>query len=1200
MKRYISIIYIVVCCSASLKTAAQTRTFVQEDVVKVSGVTTGNDVFLLGATGRSTSRTYLDGLGRPIQQVAVGASPLQKDIVQPIAYNNLGQTTKSYLPYASSTKTGFYRTSAISEQATFYTFTGNKHATDTKPYSAQLFDESPLQHLLQAGNVGDGYQPGEHYKTMVNRTNLSSETVRHWNADGSAGTSYAAGTLNVTIATDEEGNETIVYADNSGKTLLKKQYLNEGGVTYVETYYVYDDAGQVVFAIPPKAVKVMQDAGNYALSQTAVDKLIFKYVYDGEGKMIEKTVPGAGTIYMVYDPLDRLVLAQDANMRANNKWNYIKYDSRNVAISQGIYTDVTYTTRSAMQSYVSGLSYSSNYFEERNSSSGTGYYTNVSFPTSNIEPLAYSYFSDYDLDGNGSADFSFATQSLTGEATPAEYIDGMPTMVRKRSVGSGLADIWLTTVMFYDAKGRLLQTQANNHLNSSVASSSTIVTDFTGKTRTLKTIQVTPSNTTTVSVKYHYDHEGRLLQVSEKYNSADSIRIAAYEYNELGQMVDKKLHSTNSGSSYLQSVDYRYNIRGQLVSINNSTLGYGGDDNDDANDVFGMELLYGDADAGVGNTAYYNGALAAVKWKTNSALSGANTNQRSYRFTYDKLMRLKDANYADRSGGGSWGAVGNFDEKDITYDVNGNILTLKRKAVLSGSAVNVDDLSYSYDGNRLDNVSDGSGGSYALFGFKNLTGSGTAYGYDDNGNMTSDAKKGLTLSYNELNRTKRITITTATNRYIDYTYDSGGNLLRKQAYDNSSLVKTTDYISGFTYEDGTLAYFSMSEGRVRNASGTLTNEYLIKDQQGNVRVSFEDNMGTAIVRQENSFYPYGLTMPGSALPSADNKKLYNGGSEWQNDFADLPDLQQTFYRNYDPALGRFVAVDPVSESAESMTTYQYALNNPGMLNDPMGDQVAAIQEQMEQAQAVNFLGGSRRLEGNYNSSVDDMMAENDHRSKIEQLCEAFGIGGGGVEASYDSTYEDGEDGWLQNLLNFFGFGIKSPKSVEEASEQAERRSALMERNAKLDENMKTAEELPVAGGLLKMSKGMSGSFSEKGDPMNVVYGGGQIIFDIFGGGIIKNGVSFASKSLLGHIFQKAAGHVKPTTIESMIRYMKLFDNVASDVKNINPNVLSNYQRANISQGFQGYSYTFRNGQQVWVQTFKGKLFDAGVNKIPIK
>jgi len=80
-------------------------------------------------------------------------------------------------------------------------------------------------------------------------------------------------------------------------------------------------------------------------------------------------------------------------------------------------------------------------------------------------------------------------------------------------------------------------------------------------------------------------------------------------------------------------------------------------------------------------------------------------------------------------------------------------------------------------------------------------------------------------------------------------------------------------------------------------------------------------------------------MPNSpvATPGTPNKQLYNGGSEWQNDYGNLPDYYQTFYRNFDAALGRFNGVDPKAESAESMTGYQYAGNNPVMMNYLMRD-----------------------------------------------------------------------------------------------------------------------------------------------------------------------------------------------------------------------------------------------------------------------
>jgi RHS repeat-associated protein len=129
------------------------------------------------------------------------------------------------------------------------------------------------------------------------------------------------------------------------------------------------------------------------------------------------------------------------------------------------------------------------------------------------------------------------------------------------------------------------------------------------------------------------------------------------------------------------------------------------------------------------------------------------------------------------------------------------------------------------------------------------------------------------------------------------------------------------------------------EGRLNNTGTGLNPEYFITDGQGNTRFSFQEKITTASyqARQENSYYPFGLIMPNSTVAGTANKQLYNGGSEWQNDYGDLPDLDQTFYRNYDPALGRFVGIDPMAEATESLSPYHYAGNNPVMFNDPMGD-----------------------------------------------------------------------------------------------------------------------------------------------------------------------------------------------------------------------------------------------------------------------
>lgn len=959
-------IILVNCCL--MKSYAQNKGFVQQEVIKVSGILNDSQIYTLSPDQKQTTRTFFDGLGRPIQGISIKASPSQKDIIQTTSYDNLGRQTVNYLPYAGGDGLGSFNSNAATSQLNFYGTgtTGDKIADDTKPYSAQKIEDSPLQRLLQAGSPGVGFQPiaGDKYKSVINRTNTASDAViRTWKPDGTSAATYANNSLSVVETVDEQGFKNIQFADALGRTVLKRQYINEtieGKLeTYLDTYYVYDETGGVKYTIPPKAVVLMRDAANWNITVTGVDKLLFKYVYDALGRLVEKTLPGAGPAFIIYDPLNRPVLIQDGNLRNANKWNYFKYDAKGRVISQGIYVDATRIGRSAMQNYVTGLStaYSTTFYEDRTATvTNNGYYTNVVFPTTGITPLLYNYYDDYDFnyDAAHAADYICrkTTAFKNGEPEPTEttYTRGFLTGTWRKTVGSGVS-AWLISVIFYDKNGRAIQTLTNNQLNQSTTlnDSKTVAYDFVGKIKQVKTVKNVTSTTTTVYTVLGYDHAGRTKSV-DQYNNADAtpLRIADYDYNELGALVDKKLNKI--GSNYLQSVDYRYNIRGQLTSINNSTLVADNNvTNDESNDVFGMEFFYDKKESSLTNsTAYYNGLVSSVKWR---ALSPNNNKERSYWFTYDNIGRIKAANYQDRAVGGSWGQGGTgtggaFDENSITYDHQGNIKTLKRNTILvtsPGVIKAVDDLNYSYDGNQLINVTDGAGADYTSFGFKNTTASTNPYLYNANsGNLESDPKKGITLAYNDLNKTDKVTVNAT--KYITYTYDVAGILIRKQTYDNSVLQKTTDYVDGFVYENNALMYFPMAEGRVRNNSGTLKYEYIIADNMGNARVSFEDNgSGTAIVSQENSYYPFGLTMPGNyTVNNPANNKLYNGGSEWQNDFGGLPEYYNTFYRNYDPALGRFISVDPKADATDDLSSYHYAGNNPILFNDPLGDRYQRV------------------------------------------------------------------------------------------------------------------------------------------------------------------------------------------------------------------------------------------------------------------
>jgi len=72
---------------------------------------------------------------------------------------------------------------------------------------------------------------------------------------------------------------------------------------------------------------------------------------------------------------------------------------------------------------------------------------------------------------------------------------------------------------------------------------------------------------------------------------------------------------------------------------------------------------------------------------------------------------------------------------------------------------------------------------------------------------------------------------------------------------------------------------------------------------------------------------------------AENRYRYNGGSELQNkEFSDGSGLEtyDANFRMYDPQLGRFMQIDPLSDVNENYSPYAFANNNPILFNDPLG------------------------------------------------------------------------------------------------------------------------------------------------------------------------------------------------------------------------------------------------------------------------
>lgn len=75
------------------------------------------------------------------------------------------------------------------------------------------------------------------------------------------------------------------------------------------------------------------------IKQEVVEGLCYIYHYDYRNRVVEKKIPGKGWEYMVYDKLNRLIMAQDQNLYPASKWIFTKYDKFNRPVYTGEVTD---------------------------------------------------------------------------------------------------------------------------------------------------------------------------------------------------------------------------------------------------------------------------------------------------------------------------------------------------------------------------------------------------------------------------------------------------------------------------------------------------------------------------------------------------------------------------------------------------------------------------------------------------------------------------------------------------------------------------------------------------------------------------------------------------------------------------------------------------------------------------------------------
>ena len=223
------------------------------------------------------------------------------------------------------------------------------------------------------------------------------------------------------------------------------------------------------------------------------------------------------------------------------------------------------------------------------------------------------------------------------------------------------------------------------------------------------------------------------------------------------------------------------------------------------------------------------------------------------------------------------------------------------------------------------------------------------YQYDAIGNLVRDQHEGVRIAWTPYGKVREVRshydslITT-------FRYDGAGNRIAKSVsrLDSVYVTATTRYLRDASgnvmaiYLDSALReqpiYGSSrlgmyTQGRLPAHRNLGKKRYELSNHLGNVLTVVTDNIGVlqdsvwATVASTTDYYPFGLEMASRTYQDSLYRYGFNGKEKDQQGEWGLNHYDYGF-RIYNPALGRFLSVDPLTREYPWYTPYQFAGNKP--------------------------------------------------------------------------------------------------------------------------------------------------------------------------------------------------------------------------------------------------------------------------------
>ena len=543
----------------------------------------------------------------------------------------------------------------------------------------------------------------------------------------------------------------------------------------------------------------------------------------------------------------------------------------------------------------------------------------------------------------------------------------------------------------------------------------------------------------------YYLKNDKVFYTSQVPTTSAALKGDLSLYYANTEVRDLELVDLESG---LQDVDYQYNIRGWLTQINDV------DNLSATGDLFSFKINYNTVEGASTVAPLYNGNISQTIWQTASIDPNQTNVKRGYSYSYDALNRINEGKLYT---GSNLTTLDKYGLSNVSYDYNGNILSLNREDQ-NGL---MDQLTYIYNGNQLEQVNDAIT-TVTNQGFIDGNITGNDYIYDVNGNMTVDNNKSISgITYNHLNLPTQVEINGKGT--ISYVYDATGVKQEKIVTDYILGVDKTKYAGNYIYNHSLnnggdhgvkLKFFNHAEGYVEPTilvgkyGDAILNKidyvYQYKDHIGNIRLSYSDLNGNGTIEasseilEENNYYPLGSKHKGynNVINGTDHPYGF-GGKEEQDELG--LGWMDFHARNYDPALGRWMNIDPHADNYYNSSPYTYALNNPLYFVDPDGmDNIVYLvlleSADRKQMEAIVKATNQRFHELKLNTRVQIYEGEEMFDSSNLDSTDSFGVVGTTEEIT--KLFEENGDNF-KGISNVSSSSLSDPDNIELADRSNE-------------------------------------------------------------------------------------------------------------------------------------------------------------------